>query len=465
MRPQNCPYIWRVYIRSATAPRNPAKYNFSCYNCASGEHFGDDCPKPRGHPLKFVDRSAFTINTERPHNRSTLDPGPPLGMRAGQLAGDGGISGATTEEETPLAPYKGSGGRPNIINGKRAPASLPPRPPSDAPRGPKALAGGDAPGNKTKTQLRNEGRDFQKEVHDSIQSQSRASTYTNQKEKAGLVDFGNLDDLEEGEEDEEDDFTKRLKGKDGRPRPPPKLPGGQRPGARDRKKARSQEGSEAGSVDGRSGGGSKAATGKTFQPFKNFNEAGGNKGPSGVRSRSRSPQRHDRSRQPSPLAPDWRNHRDRGEPDEPGRREYSGAHSRGELLSQRLDDTRGSKGGRGRGGFSHGPDRNRDRDYSRGGPSMSARSSGGSSLLDRIENGRAPTSRDDYRNFPRGRQDSLAGGDSYVPLSSGGGDDRRSGDTGSRGGGGGGGGRGGKSDSVGYRGGKHRGGKYRGGYM
>lgn len=58
---QCCPYIWRVYKPSSNASADPAPYKFGCYNCASADHFGGDCPRPRGHPLKDVDPSAFTL--------------------------------------------------------------------------------------------------------------------------------------------------------------------------------------------------------------------------------------------------------------------------------------------------------------------------------------------------------------------------------------------------------------------
>ena len=71
----NCPYIWRVYIRSlnAPSPANAPKLRFACYNCASSEHFGDDCKFPRAHPIQFVDRTAFTIDENRP--RAVLGQG------------------------------------------------------------------------------------------------------------------------------------------------------------------------------------------------------------------------------------------------------------------------------------------------------------------------------------------------------------------------------------------------------
>lgn len=46
---------------------------FACYNCASGDHFGDDCKFPRAHPIKYVDRSAFTFDGES-NKRQRVNP-------------------------------------------------------------------------------------------------------------------------------------------------------------------------------------------------------------------------------------------------------------------------------------------------------------------------------------------------------------------------------------------------------
>ncbi|EPY54314.1 zinc knuckle TRAMP complex subunit Air1 [Schizosaccharomyces cryophilus OY26] len=42
-----CPLIWRYYVETDTGVRvNPDEVKKYCYNCASGEHFGDDCHLP-----------------------------------------------------------------------------------------------------------------------------------------------------------------------------------------------------------------------------------------------------------------------------------------------------------------------------------------------------------------------------------------------------------------------------------
>ncbi|EPX74323.1 zinc knuckle TRAMP complex subunit Air1 [Schizosaccharomyces octosporus yFS286] len=42
-----CPLIWRYYVESENGVRvDPNEVKKFCYNCASGEHFGDDCPLP-----------------------------------------------------------------------------------------------------------------------------------------------------------------------------------------------------------------------------------------------------------------------------------------------------------------------------------------------------------------------------------------------------------------------------------
>ncbi|GAA5991331.1 hypothetical protein JCM11641_004801 [Rhodosporidiobolus odoratus] len=62
----NCPTIWRIYDTSGPKPpkRKPV---LACANCGSTkDHFVDDCLLPRGHPMRYVDPSAF--------NRAALGP-------------------------------------------------------------------------------------------------------------------------------------------------------------------------------------------------------------------------------------------------------------------------------------------------------------------------------------------------------------------------------------------------------
>ena len=249
---QNCPYIWRVYIRAADAPANPPAYNFNCYNCASNKHFGDDCPKPRGHPAKLVDRSAFTIDQNRRY-----DNRPSEQQQDYQNA-----------DEYDRTPYNMPSGmpRPHIVNGKRMP--LPSLPRNDMSR----------------HQIRSERRDFQKEVEDAKRSQSGVDSGRDDKS----VDFGDLNGIDSREDDEEEDFAKRLKNgpaNDGK---------GSKPGARDR---RAQREASAQRVPRDAG----------YQPFKNFKEPGRRTGDSAsergsVRSRSVSPQGRRRHQPPpSPM--------------------------------------------------------------------------------------------------------------------------------------------------------------------
>ena len=70
----NCPHIWRIYIRKphTSSTTTSPKLRFACYNCASSEHFGDDCIFPRAHPIRYADRTAFTVD----ENRVRLGPRP-----------------------------------------------------------------------------------------------------------------------------------------------------------------------------------------------------------------------------------------------------------------------------------------------------------------------------------------------------------------------------------------------------
>ncbi|BGP12324.1 hypothetical protein JCM10213v2_000237 [Rhodosporidiobolus nylandii] len=55
----NCPTLWRIYDTSGPKPpkRKPV---LACANCGSTkDHFIDDCLLPRGHPMRYVDPSAF----------------------------------------------------------------------------------------------------------------------------------------------------------------------------------------------------------------------------------------------------------------------------------------------------------------------------------------------------------------------------------------------------------------------
>lgn len=238
---QNCPYIWRVYIRAPDAPSNLPAYNFNCYNCASNKHFGDDCPKPRGHPIRIIDRSAFTIDPNRRYDN-----------RPDQV---GGFADDEEDQEDPrVSRSMPRPGRPNIVNGKKMP--LPPAMPR---------------GDRNRQELRAERRDFQKEAEEARRSQAGK----------GGIDFGDLSrmgDREEGEQDEDDDFAQRLNG-NGK---------GPRPGARDRRAQRDAE-QERGRPNGAG-----------YQPFKNFKEPGRRlRGDSAsergsVRSRSTSPNARDR---------------------------------------------------------------------------------------------------------------------------------------------------------------------------
>lgn len=106
----NCSYIWRVYKRAADAPapQYMPKYRFACYNCASNLHFGDDCPSPRAHPLKYVDRSAFTADEFAARRRG------PQKIRFGSPEGE------KRGNDSAMAPHeRGRPSRPNIVNGKR----------------------------------------------------------------------------------------------------------------------------------------------------------------------------------------------------------------------------------------------------------------------------------------------------------------------------------------------------------
>jgi len=53
-----CPHIWRSYDVTGRGSVTALVYR-SCYNCAADSHFGDNCPFPRGSPLKYGDPSAF----------------------------------------------------------------------------------------------------------------------------------------------------------------------------------------------------------------------------------------------------------------------------------------------------------------------------------------------------------------------------------------------------------------------
>jgi len=56
---KQCPEIWRgyLYVDSDTRLSAPARW---CYNCAEPGHYGDDCPAPRGHPLRLYEPSVFS---------------------------------------------------------------------------------------------------------------------------------------------------------------------------------------------------------------------------------------------------------------------------------------------------------------------------------------------------------------------------------------------------------------------
>ncbi|WPK23509.1 hypothetical protein PUMCH_000750 [Australozyma saopauloensis] len=57
---ETCPGIWRSYL---TIPGNDGKLELPimfCYNCASSEHYGDDCPQERGSRIPNLNGSAFS---------------------------------------------------------------------------------------------------------------------------------------------------------------------------------------------------------------------------------------------------------------------------------------------------------------------------------------------------------------------------------------------------------------------
>ncbi|KAH8920468.1 hypothetical protein BT69DRAFT_1352377 [Atractiella rhizophila] len=74
LRTYVCPTIWRVYDTVGAVGLDPNSFVVkSCYNCAGDDHFGDNCPLPRGHPLKYGDPSAFN-DLAIPYNTPIAPP-------------------------------------------------------------------------------------------------------------------------------------------------------------------------------------------------------------------------------------------------------------------------------------------------------------------------------------------------------------------------------------------------------
>jgi len=79
--------LWRIYDLTGAEPKKKAKIVFACANDGSTkDHFIDDCPLPRGHPMRYVDGSAF--------NRDALgDLVGPAPTPSGGLSGGRGSRG------------------------------------------------------------------------------------------------------------------------------------------------------------------------------------------------------------------------------------------------------------------------------------------------------------------------------------------------------------------------------------
>ncbi|CDK25862.1 unnamed protein product [Kuraishia capsulata CBS 1993] len=54
-----CPRIWRTYLTSRTYEPGRELPPLYCYNCASSEHYGDDCRQPRQSRTPNINGSAF----------------------------------------------------------------------------------------------------------------------------------------------------------------------------------------------------------------------------------------------------------------------------------------------------------------------------------------------------------------------------------------------------------------------
>lgn len=352
MAAQTCPYIWRVYIRAADAPVKPPKIHFACYNCASGDHFGDDCKFPRGHPVMSTERTAFTMDPD--NHRKT------------HIRFDGNSASNTIP-------------RPNIVNYQKETEA----PPSHAPRGPRSMQ-------------QKAIREDRKKPQPSKKRESLEDVlYSLEQERRKTGDFGDLGDLEAGEIDEDvDAFEKRLLAN----KQQPKQPRGPKPGARDRRRAR-ELGSKT-NTDSSVNGDGEAEPKKSFQPFTNFKEVPPPDGSSlnRPRSMSHSPPPANRrrdARQASPIAMD-----------SPAQARSAANWKKNRGLQDRLQ----SKNMPGRGGFASGSLLDR---IDRGSASNDRQAP---ASRDPRDFPRREGPRDDYEGGRRdSRDDRRGGGDSYVP--------------------------------------------------